>query len=120
MLLITYVSLLLPWVQASSSQRCRLVRSQNLVRSGGNSGSESSAAPQPSSTVSGGGGDTQPEPGTDTNDGDSWKPFQYGKMPIRGVNLGGWFVLEVRGCLKSSFQRAADEPWIAMDNTQFL
>ncbi|KAI0775187.1 glycoside hydrolase family 5 protein [Trametes elegans] len=75
----------------SRAQQCRLVDPQarlgtnpQLPLSGGNGAATSSATSlqptqtTPSSSV------TLPSP----------TPFNYGKDPVRGVNLGGWFVLE--------------------------
>ncbi|OSD06598.1 glycoside hydrolase family 5 protein [Trametes coccinea BRFM310] len=78
----------------SSAQKCRLVPKQQIQLgtvpqaplSGGDSGNTtgtSSASPSPTSSESSSASATP-----------SLAPFNYGKDTVRGVNLGGWFVLE--------------------------
>lgn len=69
----------------AAAQQCRLQISANT--NGGSSGiplSPSVSATEASSTTS-----TSP-----SSSPSALPPFQYGKAPVRGVNLGGWFVLE--------------------------
>lgn len=42
--------------------------------------------------------------------------FPYGSEKVRGVNLGGWLVLEVRLQLQPSILRVIDAQGLAMDN----
>ncbi|KIL67587.1 glycoside hydrolase family 5 protein [Amanita muscaria Koide BX008] len=64
-----------------AAQQCRLVRPSAATETA--SGSNNAASPSPSST-------SVPP----SNVAPSPTPFQYGQDPIRGVNLGGWLVLE--------------------------
>ncbi|KII89968.1 glycoside hydrolase family 5 protein [Plicaturopsis crispa FD-325 SS-3] len=69
-------------IGASQAQQCRLVAPKALLN-GGTPTSPSSSSAASASTGS------AAAPATP-----SITPFSYGKTPIRGVNLGGWFVLE--------------------------
>ncbi|KAK2460353.1 hypothetical protein APHAL10511_007742 [Amanita phalloides] len=73
------VSLLSGDLSIAAAQKCRLNR---YSARGANTPSSISSHP-PAPTVS----------GTDTAS-PSLTPFPYGQQPIRGVNLGGWLVLE--------------------------
>ncbi|KAJ6505985.1 glycoside hydrolase family 5 protein [Mycena vulgaris] len=82
--------LLLADVQAA--QQCRL--QLNAKGSGASSDPGATSAPSPTST-SASSAPTGTGTGTGTAVSASATPtFKYGTTPIRGVNLGGWFVLE--------------------------
>ncbi|PBK75640.1 glycoside hydrolase [Armillaria solidipes] len=85
-----------PWALAfflgtslASAEQCRLQYKQPTTVSAGanvipySSGSASSSLPTPASATQSGSTSTP-----------SATPFNYGNQTIRGVNLGGWFVLE--------------------------
>ncbi|KAI0671765.1 glycoside hydrolase family 5 protein [Trametes maxima] len=80
------------WTPSSHAQHCRLVPKQQVqlgtipqapLGGAGNNTVAGSGSVQPSQTVP-----------TSISASPSATPFNYGKDTIRGVNLGGWFVLE--------------------------
>ncbi|KAJ7707731.1 glycoside hydrolase family 5 protein [Mycena rosella] len=71
-----------------AAQQCRLQLNTKLTAGGGDPGASTSAQTSaPSSGAPTGTGTAASASATPT-------PFKYGTTPIRGVNLGGWFVLE--------------------------
>ncbi|KAH9959612.1 hypothetical protein BC827DRAFT_1212600 [Russula dissimulans] len=73
-------------VPALAAQQCRLVLSSALVRP--TPQAPFSVNPQSSHRL------TPSVSVTSTPTPMPFVPFAYGSTPIRGVNLGGWFVLE--------------------------
>ncbi|KAI0649088.1 glycoside hydrolase family 5 protein [Trametes meyenii] len=78
------------WAPGNQAQHCRLVPKQQVQLGtipqaplSGAGNNTSSGSVQPSQTAP-----------TSTSTSPSAMPFNYGKDTIRGVNLGGWFVLE--------------------------
>ncbi|TCD61592.1 exo-1,3-beta-glucanase [Steccherinum ochraceum] len=71
------------------AQQCRLVAPNALVASGKPSSASPTATPTGTSS-----GLPSGTPTTSSGPSPTLQPFAYGQDPIRGVNLGGWFVLE--------------------------
>ncbi|KAJ7637744.1 glycoside hydrolase family 5 protein [Mycena polygramma] len=70
-----------------AAQQCRLQLNQKSSLSGGDVPS-ASTAPKSTATTS------RSATAVGVSATPSSTPFAYGKTPVRGVNLGGWFVLE--------------------------
>ncbi|KAJ7494713.1 glycoside hydrolase family 5 protein [Mycena galericulata] len=68
-----------------AAQQCRL----QLNGNGGHG-----VTPTPSATTSPSSGDPTSAAASASASATPFVPFQYGTTPVRGVNLGGWFVLE--------------------------
>ncbi|KAJ7773250.1 glycoside hydrolase family 5 protein [Mycena metata] len=75
-----------------AAQQCRLQLNKNSLAGGGDSGAPSE--PTSTSTSTSAGDATAPATSPTASASSVPTPFAYGKTPIRGVNLGGWFVLE--------------------------
>ncbi|KAJ6494809.1 glycoside hydrolase family 5 protein [Mycena vitilis] len=70
-----------------AAQQCRLQLNQKSSLSGGDVPSASTASKSTATT-------SRSATAVGASATSSSTPFAYGKTPVRGVNLGGWFVLE--------------------------
>jgi len=91
-MLLTLTFFYLSLLSLASSQQCRL-----FLGAGSSPPPTTKSAPSPTSAPTGNGGNNanpSPTGSTTASATPSPTPFNYGTDVIRGVNLGGWFVLE--------------------------
>ncbi|EPQ54092.1 glycoside hydrolase [Gloeophyllum trabeum ATCC 11539] len=90
---VTLLSLLSALLPPTYAQQCRLVR-QDLVPSPDNPFPTSAPGSGNVTTGSGSGSGTGTGNSSSTNGTATLQPFKYGQQPVRGVNIGGWLVLQ--------------------------
>ncbi|KAI0766749.1 glycoside hydrolase superfamily [Irpex lacteus] len=120
-MLLTLLSFCLLLLGQGAAQQCRLVAPQNF---GAAPAPVSSQTPtQTVNVASFSSSSTQSSSATSSTP--TLAPFNYGTDPVRGVNLGGWFVLEpwITPSLFQSFNNSNIdhwESWITEDDFQAI